>query len=1032
MHNENSTAGKEQVVPQDNLERVLKLAHSGSSPEDISFYLNIDIETIQQIIVNDPMHRAREIKSIKERSAEYRCAQSNRLMISPVMDHDENFYEQSILEADPSFSRDRFIPSKKLKAKIADFSRESLKALEGYLRQKDPQEDILQLTAECLSVVIPDAGLESALRVLGIVEGETLRRLTGKLRGLVPEEMLFRLMTQLANQLPSHALCLAALIILEPCSERALEEAFRCFAELLSQVALDAGAIDLAEEVSKRLSRSQLSQMNAALGAHPSEGGDRLDGLRLKEAYALLREGEVEAAICLVNTLRITPHLEKEVLRFFDEAGLSSGKVPILKQRLSAKLEEISRDSPSLAEALSILHQLHKAELQSHKPQDARIQRLEEQTQRREADDQETLASLRAKVEVLTEELAKTGQTATQTQIAQDARIQRLEEQALRKEADDKETHSSLRAKAEALTEELVKTEEEISQVKRAQETQFQRLDEKLSEAGEATQECLISLRAELLALHQLATKSEEEAKRVQSFIEQSQKAEAATQEVFSRLRVSVEALTRNQLEAGEEISQVKRAQDAWIQRSEADSEECLISLRAELRALHEQAAKSEEEDKRVRSFVEQFQRAHTAAQEALSSLRGEVGVLSKDLAQVANQCKKAQLANEATYRSIEGKSEKTEAAAQKTLKSLSDKVEGLTREHLKAGEEIKQVKSTQDTQIHRLNEKFNEAETATHQALNILRGDCRTLREDLDQAWSQCKQAQEAMLQRIEEQLKKTEANALKLDRAVTPLQDHLYHLHEVTLPTFTYSLKCTTDQLHRTSLVTGEQSSHRVPSYTFRNGCCWSEVPGGSLLITGGWNPGPTIVREVVRIDVRTFEVSPKRDMNTPRGAHAAVYHNHHLYVLGGRSSKFLSDCERYVFAENRWEALPPLPTACISTSGIVVESSLYALGGTGGSALDLVQKLSLVNLTWELMQIRLPFTGSSIPCFKVRDTEVYLIVNKTLCSFTSFEVRPLETLTESINSWAGASYYRRGTLYCSDCEGAVLSHEIGSLSN
>jgi hypothetical protein len=61
----------------------------------------------------------------------------------------------------------------------------------------------------------------------------------------------------------------------------------------------------------------------------------------------------------------------------------------------------------------------------------------------------------------------------------------------------------------------------------------------------------------------------------------------------------------------------------------------------------------------------------------------------------------------------------------------------------------------------------------------------------------------------------------------------------------------------------------------------------------------------------------------------------------------------------------------------SGVVVENSLYALGvcvgGFDGSALDLVQKFSLESLTWELMQFRLPFAGSGIPCFKLRDTEV-----------------------------------------------------------
>jgi hypothetical protein len=185
-------------------------------------------------------------------------------------------------------------------------------------------------------------------------------------------------------------------------------------------------------------------------------------------------------------------------------------------------------------------------------------------------------------------------------------------------------------------------------------------------------------------------------------------------------------------------------------------------------------------------------------------------------------------------------------------------------------------------------------------------------------------------------------------------------------------------------------------------------------------------------VRIDVGTFEVSPQRDMHTPRKFHAGVYHAPHLYVFGGHNYRYLSECERYVCAEDRWETLPPLPRACFYTSGVVVESSLYALGGYDGTYLDLVQKLSLESLTWELMQFRLPYADSAIPCFKLRDTEVYLVVKKTLCSFTGLEVRPLKTLTEGIPSWYGSSYYHRGTLYCSSHKGAVRSLEIGSLSN
>jgi hypothetical protein len=275
---------------------------------------------------------------------------------------------------------------------------------------------------------------------------------------------------------------------------------------------------------------------------------------------------------------------------------------------------------------------------------------------------------------------------------------------------------------------------------------------------------------------------------------------------------------------------------------------------------------------------------------------------------------------------------------------------------------------------------------------------------KDLDNKVSQCKQAQLA--------------------------QERQAHSN---VPTFIYSYNQYFDKLHRTNLVTGEHSSHRVPSYTFKLGCCWSEVPGRSLLITGGerdWSG----VREVVRIDTRReFAVSHCAPMLTPRMAHAAVYHTPHLYVLGGSDDEeFLSECERYVCAENRWEALPRLPRACCQTSGVLVEKSLYALGGEGTVFLDLVQKLSLESLTWELLQFRLPFSGSCIPCFKLRDTEVYLVVDQTLCSFTALKVRPLKTLTEDIRSLFGVSYYHRGTLYCSNDEGGVLSYEIGSLSN
>jgi hypothetical protein len=101
---------------------------------------------------------------------------------------------------------------------------------------------------------------------------------------------------------------------------------------------------------------------------------------------------------------------------------------------------------------------------------------------------------------------------------------------------------------------------------------------------------------------------------------------------------------------------------------------------------------------------------------------------------------------------------------------------------------------------------------------------------------------------------------------------------------------------------------------------------VPVGSLLITGGGYP---IVSEVVRTDTtKRLAVAQQPPMLTPRAGHAAVYHTRHLYIFAGWSGSYFSECERYVCAENRWQALPHLPRECSLAWGVVVEGSLYAL--------------------------------------------------------------------------------------------------------
>jgi hypothetical protein len=220
-------------------------------------------------------------------------------------------------------------------------------------------------------------------------------------------------------------------------------------------------------------------------------------------------------------------------------------------------------------------------------------------------------------------------------------------------------------------------------------------------------------------------------------------------------------------------------------------------------------------------------------------------------------------------------------------------------------------------------------------------------------------------------------------------------------------YCCEDDTDKLHRANLLTGEQSCHEVPKYKFQPGCRLTGLPGGSLLFTGG-APELRMVEKIHTL--REFAVSAQPPMHREKCFHAAVYHSQCVYVLGR------SECERYVCTESRWEVLPVLPVAGICMSAVEYDNSLYALGGSISlfSKLDTVQRLRLDSLTWELMQLKLPQAAFSLPCFKV-DTQVYLVIEKTLYSFTPLEVKPLRTLPESILSYS--SSYSRGTLYYED---------------
>jgi hypothetical protein len=243
-----------------------------------------------------------------------------------------------------------------------------------------------------------------------------------------------------------------------------------------------------------------------------------------------------------------------------------------------------------------------------------------------------------------------------------------------------------------------------------------------------------------------------------------------------------------------------------------------------------------------------------------------------------------------------------------------------------------------------------------------------------------------------------------------------------QTATPSFLYL--CNNNMLIRVNLLTGELSRHNVPCIWFEWGSRWSELPGGSLLITGG-----SRTRRVVKIDtLREFAVSSQPPMHTARYLHAAVYHSQYLYVLGSKDARRSRLCERYSCVESRWEVLPPLPVGGSNISAVVLNNSLYALGGTTRvGALNTVQKLGLDSLTWELMQLKLP-KGYFSSCFKT-DTQIYLVIENILYSFTPIQFKPIKFLPYYLE-WCFLSYYSRGTLY-SASNWEIKSVAIGELA-
>lgn len=248
---------------------------------------------------------------------------------------------------------------------------------------------------------------------------------------------------------------------------------------------------------------------------------------------------------------------------------------------------------------------------------------------------------------------------------------------------------------------------------------------------------------------------------------------------------------------------------------------------------------------------------------------------------------------------------------------------------------------------------------------------------------------------------------------------------------PKCIYSYNQGTNELYITLMHTQAGTYLQLPSFTFRSGCYWVELPCKRLVVTGG---GDKPTREAVAIDSsREFAVNKMSPMLYERSYHSAVVYANYLYVIGGEGllKYALTDCERYDLIKNTWEEIEPLPKACYGLGAQVSNEFVYVLGGYIDSrALNSIQRLNLDTLKWDLLTVTLPAKEMFVICFIGDDSKLYFSVMKKLYRLTSTEVQYIKELYEFIGACGGPSYYYGDILYYSNREGPALKLNLGKL--
>ena len=106
------------------------------------------------------------------------------------------------------------------------------------------------------------------------------------------------------------------------------------------------------------------------------------------------------------------------------------------------------------------------------------------------------------------------------------------------------------------------------------------------------------------------------------------------------------------------------------------------------------------------------------------------------------------------------------------------------------------------------------------------------------------------------------------------------------------------------------------------------WCEGPDSNIIFCGGCK-STGFSKEVYLIDPITMNFKVLPNMNYPRALAAVAYLDNCIYVFGGYAGSNINTCEKFDFANNKWEELPKMQVAR-SAFNIAIQGKILYMSG------------------------------------------------------------------------------------------------------